>query len=104
MPHNTAIAALAIFCKVVDNYGDIGICWRLARQLRHEHEVAVTLWVDDLASFRRICPEVDVGAAAQVVQGVAVRHWVDQDGAFAAADIPDIVIEFFGCELPPAYV
>ena len=104
MPHNTAIAALAIFCKVVDNYGDIGICWRLARQLRHQHDVAVTLWVDDLASYRRICPEVDVGAAAQVVQGVAVRHWVDQNGAFAAADIPDIVIEFFGCELPPAYV
>jgi hypothetical protein len=48
--------SLAIFCKVVDNYGDIGICWRLARQLQREHGVAVTLWVDDLASFRRICP------------------------------------------------
>ncbi|HEX8883087.1 MAG TPA: elongation factor P maturation arginine rhamnosyltransferase EarP, partial [Noviherbaspirillum sp.] len=58
---------LAIFCKVVDNYGDIGICWRLARQLQREHGVAVTLWVDDLASFLRICPEVDVDAAAQQV-------------------------------------
>lgn len=96
--------SLAIFCKVVDNYGDIGICWRLARQLAAEHGVAVTLWVDDLASFRRICPEVDPGAALQAVAGVAVRLWCGQDGAFAAADIPDIVIEFFGCDLPPAYV
>lgn len=95
---------LAIFCKVVDNYGDIGICWRLARQLRHEHGVAVTLWVDDLASFRRICPEVAVEAAIQQVQGVAVRHWPGQDGAWDAGDMPDIVVEFFGCELPPAYV
>ena len=50
--------SLAIFCKVVDNYGDIGICWRLARQLQHEHGIAVTLWVDDLHSFQRICPDV----------------------------------------------
>ncbi|HZW22033.1 elongation factor P maturation arginine rhamnosyltransferase EarP, partial [Noviherbaspirillum sp.] len=41
-------SSLALFCKVVDNFGDIGICWRLARQLQHEHGIAVTLWVDDL--------------------------------------------------------
>ena len=54
--------SLAIFCKVVDNYGDVGICWRLARQLQQEHGIAVTLWVDNLHSFQRICPEVAVGA------------------------------------------
>jgi uncharacterized repeat protein (TIGR03837 family) len=95
---------LAIFCKVVDNYGDIGICWRLARQFAQEHGIAVTLWVDDLASFRRIWPAVDAAAEMQVVAGVTVRHWRGQDGEFSAADIPDVVIEFFGVELPPAYV
>lgn len=104
MSHNVSAPSLAIFCKVIDNYGDIGICWRLARQLHHEHGVAVTLWVDDLASFRRICPEVDPAAAGQVVQGVAVRHWAGQEGAYTGGDIPDVVIEFFGCELPPSYV
>ncbi len=100
-------ASLAIFCKVVDNYGDIGICWRLARQLSGEHGVAVTLWVDDLPSFQRICPEVDVAAEAQHVSGVTVRHWRGQDGAFAPADIADIadiVIEFFACDIPPGYI
>jgi uncharacterized repeat protein (TIGR03837 family) len=95
---------LAIFCKVVDNYGDIGICWRLARQLHGEHGVAVTLWVDDLASFRRICPEVDVAAATQLVQGVTVRHWRGQDDDYAPGDIDDIVIEFFACDIPPRYI
>lgn len=95
---------LAIFCKVVDNFGDIGICWRLARQLHGEHGIDVTLWVDDLASFRRIWPSVDADAALQTVDGVTVRHWASQDGAFEAHDIPDIVVEFFGVELPPAYV
>ena len=96
--------SLAIFCKVVDNYGDIGICWRLARQLHGEHGVAVTLWVDDLASFRRICPEVDVAAATQTVAGVAVRHWCGQDGEFTPAEVADIVIEFFACDIPPRYI
>jgi uncharacterized repeat protein (TIGR03837 family) len=94
---------LVIFCKVVDNYGDIGICWRLARQLCHEHGVRVTLWVDDLASFRRICPEVDPQAGWQQVQDVTVRHWRGQDESFTPAQVADIVIEFFGVDIPPAY-
>jgi uncharacterized repeat protein (TIGR03837 family) len=105
MPHHhDRPISLAIFCKVVDNYGDIGICWRLARQLQAEHGIAVTLWVDDLRSFQRICPPVSPAAAAQTVEGVQVRHWRDQEGVFAAHEVADIVIEFFGVELPPGYV
>ncbi|NHZ44316.1 elongation factor P maturation arginine rhamnosyltransferase EarP [Massilia aquatica] len=95
---------LALFCRVVDNYGDIGICWRLARQLEREHGIAVTLWVDDLHSFRRICPDIDPAGARQEVDGVLVRHWAGQDGVFAPADIADIVIEFFACDIPPGYI
>jgi uncharacterized repeat protein (TIGR03837 family) len=102
--HPSAATTLAIFCKVVDNYGDIGICWRLSRQLRNEHGVAVTLWVDDLVSFRRICPEVDITAALQEVQGVVVRHWRSQEGVFAPEEVADIVIEFFACDIPPGYI
>ncbi|SFV08401.1 elongation factor P maturation arginine rhamnosyltransferase EarP [Pseudoduganella namucuonensis] len=101
-------ATLALFCKVVDNYGDIGICWRLARQLHNEHGIAVTLWVDDLQTFQRICPEVDTAAEFQWLGGapggILVRHWRGQDGEFDTADIADIVIEFFGCDIPPAYI
>jgi uncharacterized repeat protein (TIGR03837 family) len=101
---STSSLTLAIFCKVVDNYGDIGICWRLARQFHAEHGIAVTLWVDDLASFRRIWPQVDTGAEVQQVQGITVRHWRGQDGEFVPGDIPDVVIEFFGVDLPPGYI
>ena len=96
--------SLAIFCKVVDNYGDIGICWRLTRQLQQEHGIAVTLWVDDLRSFQRICPAVAIDAEVQQLGAVTVRHWRDQDRVFSAADIADIVIEFFACDIPPGYI
>ena len=99
-----SLPSLAIFCKVVDNYGDIGICWRLARQLQGEHGVAVTLWVDDLASFRRICPEVDAQADVQTVAGVVVRHWKGQDDHYLPSEVADIVIEFFAFDIPPHYI
>jgi uncharacterized repeat protein (TIGR03837 family) len=104
MHNDQRSTTLAIFCKVVDNFGDIGICWRLSRQLHHEHGIAVTLWVDDLASFRRIWPSVDVDAATQMVDGVRVIHWRDQEGAFVPDDVADIVIEFFGVDIPPGYI
>lgn len=95
---------LALFCKVVDNYGDIGICYRLARQLVAEHQITVTLWVDDLASFQRLCPEIVVDCNWQQVDDVFVLHWRNQNGRYTAADVADIVVEFFGCELPPSYI
>lgn len=91
-----------VFCAVVDNFGDIGVCWRLARQLAAEHGYAVRLWVDELASFARLCPQIDPAAPLQNVAGVDVRRW---DRAFAAGVTPaDVVVEAFACELPECYV
>ena len=36
-----------IVCRVVDNYGDAGVAFRLARMLAIEHGERVTLWIDD---------------------------------------------------------
>ncbi|MBL8385354.1 MAG: elongation factor P maturation arginine rhamnosyltransferase EarP [Burkholderiales bacterium] len=89
-----------VFCRVIDNYGDIGVTWRLARQLVAEHARETRLWVDDLESLERLCPDVDPRLAAQRVQGVDVRRW---DAAAASAQPADVVVEGFGCELPAAY-
>jgi uncharacterized repeat protein (TIGR03837 family) len=104
LQENCQPITLALFCKVIDNYGDVGICWRLSRQLQQEHGVAVTLWIDDLLSFRRICPEVIIDAAVQQIANVTVRHWCGDAGSFATGEIADIVIEFFGCDIPEGYI
>jgi len=99
------VTTLALFCKVVDNYGDIGICYRLARQLTEEHNVSVSLWVDDLQSFQRICPEIDTNLIKQQVHHINVRQWTDQNQHYSADDdVADIVVEFFGCNIPPSYI
>lgn len=64
-----------IFCSVVDNYGDIGVTWRLARQLAAEQGHAVRLWVDELGAFVRLCPEASVDAECQHWGGVEVHQW-----------------------------
>lgn len=98
-----------IFCCVVDNFGDIGVTWRLARQLKqegkistHGNEIQVRLWVDDLASFARICPGLDPAQDGQWVEGIYIQHW--HDTLPADATPATVVIEAFACELPPLFI
>lgn len=78
-----------VFCRVIDNFGDAGVCWRLCRDLAARGE-AVRLWIDDAAPLAWMAP----GGAA----GVAV-------GPFDAAGEPgDVVVEAFGCDPPPGFV
>lgn len=90
-----------IFCAVVDNYGDIGTCWRLGRQLAAEHNAEVRLWVDDLASFARMNPDVSCFEEIQRVGRLEVRRWGTDFSRIVPADV---VVETFACELPSEYV
>lgn len=90
-----------IFCVVVDNYGDIGVTWRLARQLVAEHGQRVRLWIDDLDTFARLQPGASATASQQWHEGVEVRHWAAE---WAGAEPADVVIEAFACNLPEAYI
>jgi uncharacterized repeat protein (TIGR03837 family) len=80
-----------ILCKVIDNHGDIGVCWRLSVQLASRGE-AVRLWVDDGSALGWMAPQGN--------PGVQVLPWREQ----AAAQPGDVVIETFGCELEPQFV
>ena len=90
-----------IFCSVIDNYGDVGVSWRLARSLAHEQGAQVRLWVDDLTAFQRIRPDIRPERAQQSCDGVTVCAWRPDMSAGRPADV---VVEAFGCTLPEAYV
>lgn len=82
-----------LFCEVVDNFGDLGVCWRLAADLAARGD-AVRLWVDDARALAWMAPH---GA-----RGVDVHPWPQaQDTGVVPADA---VIEAFGCHLPPGFV
>lgn len=90
-----------IFCRVVDNFGDAGVCWRLARQLAAApHNASVRLWIDDRLRLAAIEPRLQATVREQCVDGVSVRHWGD-----ACADVAphDVIIEAFACEPPASF-
>jgi uncharacterized repeat protein (TIGR03837 family) len=90
-----------IFCRVVDNFGDVGVAWRLARQVAREHRKDVRLFVDDLTVLAKLRPEIDPAYDLQRLEGVEV---VRVREPFAADEIADVVVETFGCDPPEAYV
>lgn len=90
-----------IFCKIVDNFGDIGFCWRLARQLRREHGLQIRLWIDDLQAVQKIIPSLNVAENAQVCDEITIIKWHENANFSQAADV---VIEAFACELPATYL
>ncbi|MDR6216051.1 elongation factor P maturation arginine rhamnosyltransferase EarP [Paracidovorax wautersii] len=80
-----------VFCQVIDNFGDIGVCWRLSADLAARGH-AVRLWTDDASALAWMAPQ---GAA-----GVQVLPWPRQPPPSGPGDV---VVEAFGCEIPPAF-
>lgn len=87
-----------IFCKIVDNFGDIGVCWRLSHQLANEHGLSVRLFIDQPEIASNIIPTFDQAKSAQTIDGVEIQTWPTN-----AVTLPDVVVENFSCSLPAVY-
>ena len=90
-----------IFCQVVDNYGDVGVCWRLAAQLEKRGH-RVRLWLDDKQALEWMAP----GAAQGDWPGISVHDWPVTNPADSSPALPlaDVWIEAFGCNIPPVWL
>jgi uncharacterized repeat protein (TIGR03837 family) len=81
-----------LFCRVIDNLGDAGICWRVAAELAARGE-QVRLWMDDVSMLPWMAP--------QGAPGVEVVQWTEPAPDLRPADV---VIEAFGCDPPAPFV
>ncbi len=84
-----------VFCRVIDNFGDIGVCWRLCADLASRGHTA-RLWVDDASALGWMAP--------QGAPGVEVRAWDEAASCAESISPGDVVIESFGCNPPDAFV
>ncbi len=94
---------ITILCKVVDNFGDIGFVYRLARALTQEDtSLHLRLIVSDLASFAALAPEVDATKDEQTSYGWQIFNWnADETGRRAfRQNPPAIILECFQCGRP----
>ena len=95
-------AAWDLFCRVVDNYGDVGIAWRLAKQLAADPRSSVRLFVEGSDSFARIEPRLDPHRHRQTLDRIDIVRWSTNDVAFES--VAAVVVELLGCGLPPRYL
>lgn len=96
-----------LFCRVVDNYGDVGVAWRLARALSTEQRKRVRLFLDNLTVLAKLRPGTDVRAQSQRLDGIEVVRWAPAFATgddFPEAEVADVVVETFACDTPAAYV
>ena len=83
-----------IFCRVIDNFGDIGVCWRLAVGLAARGE-RVRLWVDDASALSWMAPED--------APNVEVKAWT-QPISTDSLEMGNVLVEAFGCEVAPEFI
>ena len=96
---------ITLLCKVVDNYGDIGVVFRLAKalsELMPEQGAGLRLIVDNLAAFAQISPGVDVTKPLQQHRGWTVCQWdaADEGRKMYAETPPLVIVECFACGRP----
>ena len=107
-----------IFCHVIDNWGDLGVCWRLTRQLAQRGQ-RVRLWVDDASALAWMAPGALQYRGPQG-QGQRGGHWMVEgelaglrvypwprqqpDAPAPAIEPGDVLIEAFGCHIEPHWV
>ena len=114
---------ITVLCRVVDNYGDIGLAWRMCRRLaKIQSQYKICLLVDDFETFskiehngllRRYAPRND-GAVpviaseawqSIVIDGVEIFHWHDETLCHEVFSKNDgerlqIILELFQCGRP----
>jgi hypothetical protein len=92
-----------VFCRVVDNFGDAAVCWRLARGLAAETGGRTRLWINDLGVLHALLPQLDVGRPRQSFAGVEICRW-SADADFADFEpLAEVVVDGFGGGIPDAY-
>ena len=90
-----------IFCQIIDNYGDAGICWRLARSLTSLHSQEVRIFCDDLPTLNLLASGTD----PEILRRIDLQPWeASYSNSRHPVETPDVVIEAFGCELPERYL
>lgn len=106
-PITASLPRWDILCRVVDNFGDAGVLWRLARRLAADGCRLVTLRIDAIEALSSLLPGAAIGAT---IDGVRIEAW-EPTPADALADsapdsrpdaLPDVLVTGFDARPPNA--
>lgn len=83
-----------LFCTVIDNFGDIGVSWRLANEIQKRFNAEVHLWLDNPAALHTIVPKPNQ-------YPIHLHTWQEKHNIhYQSLSLPHVIIETFACTLP----
>ena len=90
-----------IFCRVIDNFGDVGVCWRLCADLANRGQ-RVRLWLDDVSALPWMAP----GALEGQHANITVHRWLEtmDSQGLQTLEPGQVWVEAFGCEIEPVFI
>ena len=90
-------------CKVIDFFGDIGVAWRIAKQLKIDFNIEVHLLVDDLVTTKRLITSIDLSLQKQTINGINICHCDFSEDSTSLPPPPDFLFNVFNIDLPHSY-
>lgn len=90
-----------IFCQVIDNFGDVGVVYRLATQLKNRYRVRI--FIDSLKELVLLNSYVDSQKKFQKVEGIEFVTYDYLEKNWETITPNEIIIEAFGCEIHGGY-
>ena len=96
-------AGIDIFCNVIDNFGDAGVVYRFAKELKKkEEQKKIRIFLNRYDEFAAINPKIDINKNSQLIDGIfyLLRESSDLENIIPAV----IIIETFGCDINELYL
>ena len=98
------VNSIDIFCEIIDNFGDIGVVYRISKELKKIFQnVRIRMVLNRLEEFKAINKKVkDIDF--QEIDGlicVTEKYVKENAETFGTADV---FIEAFGCNVPEEYI
>ena len=98
------LKTLDIFCEIIDNYGDIGVVYRTAKELQKIFpESKIRVFLNRLDEFKKINSQV-LDLPSQNIDGIeyiTFDYLRDNANKLLTAQV---IIEAFGCQIPEEYI
>ncbi|WP_297596360.1 elongation factor P maturation arginine rhamnosyltransferase EarP [uncultured Cetobacterium sp.] len=99
------IKSLDIFCEIIDNYGDVGVVYRLAKEMKKVHgdEVEIRVILNRLDEF------LEINKKAKNIEYQEIDNIIYLTEGFLAKNIctfspANVIIEAFGCNVLEVYI
>ncbi len=94
---------ITVLCKVVDNFGDMGVVYRLCRSLTDlSPSLKLNLVVSNLETFRKMAGEINPALSFQTYRGWNVFDWNNDESCrkYFSENPPLVILQTFQCGLP----